>query len=294
MKMDLRQLRYFKEIVDQGSISKAAEVLHMAQPPLSMLLKQLEQQYGTPLINRYRQKWAITEAGKMLYNHADQMLQQMEMFDVKMNYMTQGEVGQLRLGVSSSCLHLVGDIIRQFTQIYPKVELQIIKGDSEKIQQLLFENKVDIAVILAPENSEQYKEITLTPSPFALAVPKKWANQFDIDMKSIQRLEQFPFISLEAMDGYSMLEKIMSHFNEKNVALNIVTKCKDISVAQYLVAKEVGISILPKVQLGYWNEIHFMDLPDFEIVIQPKLLYKQEATFSPICRNFIALFKSNT
>ena len=289
--MDLRQLRYFKEIVDQGSISKAAEVLHMAQPPLSMLLKQLEKQYGTPLIKRYRQKWEITEAGKMLYTHANQILQQMEKFDAKMNYMTQGEVGQLRLGVSSSCLHLVGDIMRQFTQTYPKVELQIIKGDSEKLQQMLYENEVEIAVILAPENSEQYEEISLTPSPFALAVPKKWSNQFDFDLNSIQRLDQFPFISLEAMEGYSMLEKIMHHFNEKNVALNIVTKCKDISVAQYLVAKEVGISILPKVQLGYGDEIHFLDLPDFKIAIQPKLLYKQEATFSPICRNFIAFFK---
>jgi LysR family transcriptional regulator, salicylic acid-responsive activator of bsdBCD len=289
--MDLRQLRYFKEIVNQGSISKAAEVLHMAQPPLSMLLKQLEKQYGTPLIKRYRQKWEITEAGKMLYNHANQMLQRMEMFDAKMDYMKQGEVGLLRLGVSSSCLHLVGDFIRQFTQTYPKVELQIIKGDSEKLQQMLYDNEVDIDVILAPENSEQYEEVSLTPSPFALAVPKKWSNQFDFDMKSMQRLEQFPFISLEAMEGYSMLEKIMHHFNEKNVALNIVTKCKDISVAQYLVAKEVGISILPKVQLGYGDEIHFLDLPDFKIAIQPKLLYKQEATFSPICRNFIALFK---
>ena len=292
--MDLRQLRYFKEIVDQGSISKAAEVLHMAQPPLSMLLKDLEKRYGTPLIKRYRQKWEITEAGQMLYQHAKQMLQQMEMFDAKMDYMTQGEVGQLRLGVSSSCLHLVGDVIRQFTQTYTKVELQIIKGDSEKLQQMLYDNEVDIDVILAPENSEQYEEISLTPSPFALAVPKKWADQIDFDTKSIQKLEQFPFISLEAMEGYSMLEKIMHHFNEMNVSLNIVTKCKDISVAQYLVAKEVGISILPKVQLGYWGEIHFVDLPDFEIAIQPKLLYKQEATFSPICRNFIALFKSNT
>lgn len=288
--MDIRQLRYFKEIVDQGSVSKAAEVLHMAQPPLSMLLKQLEEQYGTTLINRYRQKWAITEAGKALYNHAVQMVQQMEMFDMKMHYMTQGEIGQLRLGISSSCLHLSGDILRQFTLDYPKVEIQIIKGDSEKIQNLLYANEVDIAIILAPENVEQYEEITLTASPFALAVPQKWANQFEVDLCSIKMLELFPFISLEAMEGYSMLEKIMSHFNKKDVTLNIVAKCKDISVAQYLVSKEVGISILPKVQLGYWNEIYFIDLLDFEIIIQPKLLYKKEATLSQICRNFIALF----
>lgn len=292
--MDLRQLRYFKEIVDQGSISKAAEVLHMAQPPLSMLLKQIETRYGTPLIKRYRQKWEITEAGQMLYNHATHMLQQMAMFEVKMDYMMQGEVGQLRVGVSSSCIHLVGDVIRQFSQSYPKVELQIFKGDSEKLQQMLFKNEVDIAVILAPENSEQYEGFPLTPSPFALAVPKNWSNEIDLDVVSIQNLMKYPFISLEAMEGYSMLENIIYYLKEKNISLNIVAKCKDITIAQYLVAKEVGISILPKIQLGYVDGIYFIDLPELEIAIQPKLLYKQEATFSPICRNFIALFKSNT
>lgn len=291
--MDLRQLRYFKEIVEQGSISKAAEALHMAQPPLSMLLKQLEEQYGMPLIKRYRQKWEVTPAGKMLYQHANQMLYQMEMFDAKMNYMIQGEMGQLRLGVSSSCLHLIGDITRRFTQMYPQVSVQVIKGDSEKIQQLLYENEVDVVVILAPENNDQYEELSLPASPFALAVPQKWASQFKVDMNSIQTLSQFPFISLEAMEGYSMLEKIMYHFNRLDVTLNIVTKCKDISVAQYLVAKEVGISILPKVQLGYMDEIHFVDLPNFDIAIQPKLLYSKEAMYSPLCRNFIALVEES-
>jgi LysR family transcriptional regulator, salicylic acid-responsive activator of bsdBCD len=286
--MDLRQLRYFKEIVDQGSISKAAEVLHMAQPPLSMLLKQMETKYGMPLIKRYRQKWEVTDAGQMLYNHATQMLQQMELFEMKMDYITQGEEGQFRLGVSSSCLHLVGDIIRQFTQQYPKVELQIIKGDSEKVQQMLYDNDIDVAIILEPENNAHYKQIALASSPFALAVPKNWCNDNIIEKNLIQN---YPFISLESMEGYSMLEKIMHHFEEKKMSFNIVATCKDIAVAQYLVAEEVGISILPKIQLGYYDKICFVDLPNLNIAIYPKLFYKEEATLSPVCRNFIALFQ---
>ena len=61
MNIDIRQLHYFKEIVDQGSISKAAQILHIAQPPLSQQLKKLETELGTTLIHRYRQKWELTE-----------------------------------------------------------------------------------------------------------------------------------------------------------------------------------------------------------------------------------------
>lgn len=75
--MDIRQLRYYKEIVDQGSISKAAESLHIAQQPLSQLLKKLEDDFNTELIRRYRQKWEVTESGELLYLYAVQILGQL-------------------------------------------------------------------------------------------------------------------------------------------------------------------------------------------------------------------------
>lgn len=66
--MDIRQLQYYREIVLQGNISKAAEVLNIAQPPLSQLLKKLETELGSTLIHRYRQKWELTESGKLYIN----------------------------------------------------------------------------------------------------------------------------------------------------------------------------------------------------------------------------------
>ena len=72
--MDSKQLHYFKEIVEQGGISKAAEVLHIAQPPLSQMLKKLEMELGTTLIYRYRQKWELTETGEVLYQYATRLL----------------------------------------------------------------------------------------------------------------------------------------------------------------------------------------------------------------------------
>lgn len=289
--MDIRQLRYYKEIIDQASISKAAEVLHMAQPPLSMLLKQLETKYGTPLIKRYREKWEVTEAGQMLYEHAAHILQQMEMFDVKMGYMLQGEVGQLRIGVSSSCLHLIGERIRAFTIKYPKVQLQLIKAESAKLEQHLFANEIDMAIILSPENMDLYESKVLPSSPFALAIPNEWYEQLMTEPFSLQQVMEYPFVSLETMEGYSMQENIFKYLEEWNTPLNIVVKCKDITLAQYLVTQQVGISILPKIDSSENNGLRYIDLPELTTIIEPKLFYKHEAMSSQLCKNFIAFFE---
>ncbi len=78
MRMDVKRLRYFCTIVEQGQISRAARVLHISQPPLSQRLKELEDELGTPLIIREDGQWQITEAGKILYEKANSILSDLD------------------------------------------------------------------------------------------------------------------------------------------------------------------------------------------------------------------------
>lgn len=288
--MDIRQLRYYKEIVEQGSISKAASALHMAQPPLSMLLKQLEEQYGMPLIKRYRQKWEVTEAGRILYEHALQMLHDFDMIDVKMNYLKYGEEGVIRVGISSSCLHLIGPIMKRFTEAYPRAQLYLTKADSFQIERNLFANEIDVAIILSPNNTGTYKKLNLPSSPFGLAVPEKWYEVLSATPFSLKKLASYPFVLLEAMDGYSMREEIQQYITDNALPLTIVAETKDITLARMLVEHEIGVSILPMTDEKQTSHIRFVDLPQLTTQIQPVLLYKQETELSPICMRFISLF----
>ena len=72
--MDIRQMKYFKTIVEEGTISKAAKVLHMAQPPLSMQLKQLEEELGVILLKRGNKQIELTDAGTQFYKRCLQIL----------------------------------------------------------------------------------------------------------------------------------------------------------------------------------------------------------------------------
>src|SRR5699024_11939673 len=131
--MDIRQLRYYKEIVDQGSISKAAERLHIAQPPLSQLLKKLEDDFNTELIRRYRQKWEITESGELLYRYAVQILGQMAEVKKRINEVEEGSAGSVNVGVSSACYNMLIDYIAEFRAQFPKIKISIHSGDSETL-----------------------------------------------------------------------------------------------------------------------------------------------------------------
>ena len=72
--MDIKQMIYFKTIVEAGTISKAAQVLHMAQPPLSMQLKQLEDELGVQLLKRGHRKIELTKAGRLFYKRSLQII----------------------------------------------------------------------------------------------------------------------------------------------------------------------------------------------------------------------------
>ena len=290
--MDLRQLRYYKEIVEQKSISKAAEQLNIAQPPLSMLLKQLETQYGQPLIKRYREKWEVTQLGQFVYEHAVQMLTLSETFEQRIHYMNQGEFGHLRLGISSSCVHLIGHLLRDFSTNFPTIQLKITNGASEHIQQLLLENELDLAIILHPDKRTPLEIIELPISPFALAIPINWSATFTKHNWQ-QQMQQYPFISLEAMDGYSMHESIFSYLKKQHITLTINATCKDISIAKRLVAEEVGMSILPKNDTIHSEAIAYFPLPDFELNIKPVVCFKTEATTSKLVMHFIASLKKH-
>lgn len=226
--MDFRQLYYFKEIVKQGSISKAAEVLHIAQPPLSQLLKKLETDLGTTLIHRYRQKWELTATGEILYQYANQMLIQIQDVKQQIQEIEQGIGGTVSIGVSSACSNMLIDYVSTFRTQYPNVKINIVTGNSEELLKRLEQREIDVALLLRLGNSEQYEMKILKKQPTAVIIPSSWATSFSSQHVTIEQIAQFPFIMLGAMEGLSFNEDLFKVFDEHQVKPNIIIECKDI------------------------------------------------------------------
>jgi LysR family transcriptional regulator, salicylic acid-responsive activator of bsdBCD len=286
--MDFRQLHYFKEIVKQGSISKAAEVLHIAQPPLSQLLKKLENDLGTTLIHRYRQKWELTETGELLYQYADQMLMQMQDVKQQIREIEQGIAGTVSIGVSSVCSNTLVDYVSMFRIQYPNVKMNIVTGNSEELLKRLEQREIDIALLLRPSNSQQYQVKILKKQPFVVIIPTSWLPLFSSQDITLEKIVSFPFIMLGAIEGHFLHESILQTFNEHNLEPNIIIECKDVTMVIALVNRGLGLSIIPRMNDTslFLEHITLFELKQFDFSTEPIFLRLKDAPISKAATQF--------
>ncbi|MFJ5566764.1 LysR family transcriptional regulator [Lysinibacillus xylanilyticus] len=286
--MDFRQLHYFKEIVKQGSISKAAEVLHIAQPPLSQLLKKLENDLGTILIHRYRQKWELTETGEILYQYANQMLMQIQDVKQRIQEIEQGIGGTVSIGVSSTCSNMLIDYVSMFRTQYPNVRMNIVTGDSEELLKRLEQREIDVALLLRLGNSEQYEMKILKKQPTAVIIPKSWETSFSTQNVTIEQIAQFPFIMLGAMEGLSFNEDLFKEFDEHQVKPNIIIECKDIRMVVALVSRGLGLSVIPRMDYTsqFLEHTTFFELKQFDFHIEPVIVKLKDQRISKAASQF--------
>ncbi|MGH0584953.1 LysR family transcriptional regulator [Bacillus mycoides] len=286
--MDFRQLYYFKEIVKQGSISKAAEVLHIAQPPLSQLLKKLETDLGTTLIHRYRQKWELTATGEILYQYANQMLMQIQDVKQQIQEIEQGIGGTVSIGVSSTCSNMLIDYVSTFRTQYPNVKIKIVTGNSEELLKRLEQREIDVALLLRLGNSEQYEMKILKKQPTAVIIPSSWATSFSSQHVTIEQIAQFPFIMLGAMEGLSFNEDLFKVFDEHQVKPNIIIECKDIRMVVALVSRGLGSSVIPRMDYtsSFLEHTTLFELKQFAFQLEPVIVKLKDQRISKVASQF--------
>jgi LysR family nitrogen assimilation transcriptional regulator len=157
----LKQFRYFARIVELGSMTRAAEQLHVAQQALGAQVRQLEEELGTPLLHRHSRGVAVTAAGQVLYERAQQIL---ELVDRTMREMAAFQTGQtetITLGMSASVVHLAAsDMLLRAHSTLPNVSLRLIEETSLVLFDALKRGELDM--LLAHEIPDS-PGITRTP-----------------------------------------------------------------------------------------------------------------------------------
>lgn len=166
LKMDVKRLRYFCTIVEQGQISRAARFLSISQPPLSQRLKELEEELGTTLIFREDGHWEITAAGEMLYERASNILSELE--NLKRQVVDAGGrvSGQVSIGISTNCEARLLSLLPGLHESYPSIHFRIAVMDSSHLEKYIQEKKIDIAILLLPLESDDYTVRNLPPGRF--------------------------------------------------------------------------------------------------------------------------------
>jgi DNA-binding transcriptional LysR family regulator len=197
--MELRHLRYFVVVAEEQSVTRAAERLHVSQPPLSRQIRDLEEELGVELFRRTAKSLALTEPGKLFLNEARAVLLQAEKAVRTVRAVAAGERGQLRVGYAPSLtVELLPKTLRLFESECPGVRVTLHDLSTEECVQRLAARKLDVALTVRASGSSMrglsFDRLTTYPICVAVAVTHSLAGKRSI---SLARLRQ------ERLMGYS-------------------------------------------------------------------------------------------
>ena len=276
--MNLKRLLYFKTIVEQGQISRAARVLHISQPPLSKRLKELEDELGCTLIERTGQNWVVTTAGKAMYQKALQVLGLIENIPAEIRE-TQWDVhGLATIGCTTLSMALLKSFIPQFFERHPLVELRLIVEDSTVLEHKLREYCFDFCIMLPPRSQEGLNLMPLPASSPCIVAPSEVATE---GMKfaathhqklPLSEMHQVPMIIFRRFEGGGLNNQVMTAFISEGVKPNIILDCPDCTTMLNLLEEGLkAVAIVPRSEVPkHMHASYYVcDLPESFPVAQP-------------------------
>jgi DNA-binding transcriptional LysR family regulator len=170
--MDLRQLSYFLEVANHSSFSKASKSIHLSQPTLSKMVKNLEEELGIVLLDRSTRKVELTEAGKVVQSHAQIIINAKDHLLAAVADLTQMKVGRFTLGLPPVIgASFFPKVIADFHKLYPNITIQLVEEGGKRIEQMLMEGAIDLGVVVLPVDEQLFELVPIVERRLNLVMP---------------------------------------------------------------------------------------------------------------------------
>lgn len=240
--MDIRHLKCFATVAEHLSFTKASEILHITQPTISKMVKNLEEELNITLFHR-SPKIQLTDVGEILYKQAKEILILFENIESELEDITTLKKGVIKIGIPP----IVGasffpKLIGEFKKIYPNIEIQMVEVGSKKIESLVNEGVLDIGVVCTlPAEKENFNMFSFVKSPLVLIVNSdhKLAQRKIVRYKE---LKNEPFILYRK--DFSLYDVIINRCIKNNFYPKIVCESSQRDFIVEMVAENIGVSLL--------------------------------------------------
>ncbi|OPH47885.1 LysR family transcriptional regulator [Paenibacillus ferrarius] len=291
--MDIRQLRYFLTIAEEKQITAAAKKLHMAQPPLSQQLKQLEQELGVKLFEKRGRYLQLTEAGSTLQRYAVKITKDMEEAQTEVTQIGSGVRGTLSIGVNTISYYQLPTILQTFRESYPHITYKIQQNESSQLAKLVKEKIIELAIVRLPLLLDDYTVLQLQKESFYFVSSEpQTRNSTSV---SLEQVAQHALI-LPSTDGLGIFQLILEEFRMKNISPNIIGECSDIAILMELVSSGFGSTIVPETVLkkhrGY--RVQAFHIEDSEVSASSALIWLKQHYLSKAGQRFVELVGTMT
>ena len=243
--MDLRQLKYFVQIVESGSLAKASRQLYIAQPALSQQVAKLEAEVGKLLLVRTAKGVTPTENGAALHHHARFMLRQLDQA-LSIARQEPGTVhGMVSVGLAATTVCAVGvPFMRRIREKYPGIVLNVVEGMSGHLAQMMRLGQLDLAILFRHDAVPDLPAEPLVEEELFVMLPK------ESDLVPPRRIKlscaetaALPLILPTGIHG--LRRRIVTEFEQRNLALHVVAEIDSLSLLISCVRDGMGATIKP-------------------------------------------------
>ncbi|NKM31301.1 LysR family transcriptional regulator [Rhizobium laguerreae] len=245
--MELRHLRYFLAVAEEGNFTRAAGKLGIGQPPLSQQIRDLEREVGATLFHRVPHGAELTAAGTAFLGEAKASLAAAEKAKLAAQSANRGETGRLSLGFTASSAFnpVVSTTIRRFRAYWPEVQLSLTEMNTLALMQKLERGELD-ATFMRPSLDDlagiRMRRLPDEPMVIALPASHPLAQRSKLPLAA---LADQPFILFPRLVGLSLYDHVVLACRKAGFELTVAQEAPQISSVVNLVAAELGVSIVP-------------------------------------------------
>ncbi|KGP64385.1 LysR family transcriptional regulator [Legionella norrlandica] len=288
--MEFKLLNTFVEVVRQGSFSKAAETLFSTQSTVSKAIKQLEEELGVPLIERFKKRNIPTIAGEIIYRRGIKLLAEREDLLKELDEIRGLKQGRLRLGISPvGSSTLFAPLFVRYNQRYPGIEVELIEHGSDKLAECLRSGDIDFAGTLLPITEEFDCELVRSePLVALLASNHSLAARSSI---SLQDIKEIPFILFGS--GFALHRMILDACHRAGFEPKIVAQSSQIDFMLELVSAGLGVTFLPRMVATQRQstQIHSILLDESELQWNMAMTWRKNSYLSEAAKAWLALVR---
>ncbi len=292
--MEIRVLKYFLAVVREGSITKAANSLHLTQPTLSRQLQELENELGQKLLTRGKYKITLTPEGMLLRKRAQEIVEMVEKTEAEFEAISDSLSGDIYIGGGETDLmKYIAEVIKDIQQDYPGVKFHIYSGNAEDVTEKLDRGLLDFGLLIQPVDLSKYDYITIPEKDVWGVVLRK---DNPLASKKVIKLEDLinePLLASRQMSPkYSKDSGFLDWFGESFEKLNITATYNLAYNAVKMVEAGVGSAVtLDKLaNISAESNICFRSLsPKLESGLD--IVWKKGQVFSPAAKLFLERLK---
>ena len=290
--MDLFQLEVFIMVAREGSFSRAAEKLYRTQPAVSQAIRKLEREVGEMLFDRSSRDGTLTDAGQMLQEYAQKLLNLRSEAHVALKELRENHKGKLAIAANEfTCLYLL-PALAEFRRLYPMIKVTVLRSLASRIPADVLKHAAELGVLSFNPEEASLKSIVVYRDELAFVVnpghPLAASKQV-----SIRQLGAESFVAHNVQSPYRA--KVLEAFKRHKPPLNLDVELPTIEAIKLFVSRGSGVALVPGICVEdevSSGELVRVPVRDLQIERKLRLVYRKNASLSHASRAFLKVAES--